>query len=139
MNYDRACRTGLILVLIFLQGLTLSAKDPTWLELSSEHFVLFTDADQIKAQRVLTDLETRISAFAEAFGKIPSRQFPIEIFIFNTDQDYLDAAPKPQGEEKLNKAAYVVRGPDRVFVVAKDKSSDDIVNDAAHPLGHLLF
>src|SRR2546430_11294905 len=91
MNYDRACRTGLILVFILLQGLTVSAKEPVWLELSSEHFVLFTETDQTKAQRVLTDLETRASAFAQAFGKIPTRQFPIEIFIFNTDQDFLDA------------------------------------------------
>jgi len=40
--------------------LSLSAKDPVWLELSSEHFLLFTDTDQTKAQRVLTDLETRV-------------------------------------------------------------------------------
>jgi TonB family protein len=139
MTYQRACRTGLIVICILLQGLALSAKDPVWLELSSEHFTLFTDTDQTKAQRVLTDLETRVSAFAQVFGKIPARQFPIEIFIFNTEQDYLEAAPKPQGEEKLNKVAYVLRGPDRVFVVARDKSAEDIVNDAAHPLGHVLF
>ena len=139
MNYDRACRTGLILVFILLQGLTVSAKEPVWLELSSEHFVLFTDTDQTKAQRVLTDLETRASAFAQVFGKIPTRQFPIEIFIFNNDQDFVDAAPKPQAEEKLNKSAYVLRGPDRVFVVAKGKSPEDIVNDSAHPLGHVLL
>ncbi len=128
-----------MLVVLLFQGLTLSAKDPVWLELSSEHFLLFTDTDQTKAQRVLTDLETRVAAFAQAFGKIPPRQFPIEIFIFNTDQDFIDAAPKPQPEERLNKAAYLLRGPDRVFIVAKDKSPEDIVNDAAHPLGHVLF
>jgi len=32
-----------------------------------------------------------------------------------------------------------LRGPDRVFVVAKDKSPEDILNDAAHPLGHVLL
>ena len=133
----RAVRVGLILIL--LQGLRLFAKDPTWLELSSEHFVLFTDIDQAKAQRFLVDLETRASTFEQAFGKIPTRQFPIEIFIFNNDQDFIDAAPKPKPEEKLTKSAYVLRGPDRVFVVAKDKSPEDILNDAAHPLGHVLL
>src|SRR5262245_43081394 len=98
MNYRRA---GLILVCVLFQCLTLSAKDPVWLELSSEHFVLFTDTDQTKAQRVLTDLETRVSAFAQVFGKIPARQFPIEIFIFNTEQDFVDAAPKMPPEQKL--------------------------------------
>src|SRR4051812_29034670 len=129
MKYRSACRTGLILFVMILQSLALSAKDPVWLEVSSDHFVLFTDADQTKAQRVLADLETRISALAEAFGNIPARQFPVEIFIFKTDQDFVDAAPKPQPEEKLNKSAYVLRGPDRVFIVAKDKSPEDIVND----------
>src|SRR5215510_698485 len=93
----RAVRIGLILIL--LQGLRLYAKDPTWLELSSEHFILFTDTDQTKAQRLLSDLETRASVFAQVFGKIPARQFPIEIFIFNNEQDFIDAAPKPQPEE----------------------------------------
>src|SRR5205814_7234381 len=61
------------------------------------------------------------------------------IFVFNNDQDFVDAAPKPQAEERLNKSAYLFRGPDRVFIVAKDKSPEDIVSDAAHPLGHVLF
>jgi TonB family protein len=134
-----AFRIGLILIFIAINGLRLSAKDPTWLELSSEHFVLFTDSDQAKAQRVLTDLETRAAVFAQAFGNIPARQFPIEIFILNNEQDFVDSAPRPQPEEKLNKSAYVLRGPDRIFVVAGDKSPDDIVSDTAHPLGHVLL
>lgn len=124
---------------VLLRGQSLQAKDARWLELSSEHFLLFTDAEEPKGQRLLADLEMRVAAFSQAFGKVPSRQFPIELFVFNNDQEYLDAAPRPQWEEKLNKSAYVLRGPDRVFIVAKDKSVEDIADDAAHSLGHIFF
>ena len=133
-------RRILFLVLFLILGAhSLRAQDGKWLELSSEHFQLFTDTDQTKGQRLLTDLETRIAAFSQAFGEVPQRQFPIEIFIFDNDPEYTEAAPRPQGEEKLNKSAYVLRGPDRVFIVAKDKSPEDIANDAAHALGHVFF
>jgi hypothetical protein len=136
MRYRRIF--GLLLLLV-MHAQLLRAEDPKWREFSSEHFLLFTDTDQPKGQRLLTDLETRVAAFAQVFGKVPLRQFPIEIFIFNNDQEFIDAAPRPQGEEKINRSAYVLRGPDRVFIVAKDKSPEDIANDAAHALGHVLF
>ena len=47
--------------------------------------------------------------------------------------------PRVQGAEKLDKSAYLVRGPDRLFIVTKDKSPDDIANDVGHALGHALF
>src|SRR5439155_1034705 len=83
--------------------------------------------------------ENRVAAFSQAFGKVPDRQFPIEIFLFNNEQDFIEALPHAQGEEQLKKAAYLLRGPDRTFLVAKDKSPDDIANDAGHALGHVLF
>jgi len=70
---------------------------------------------------------------------VPARQFPIEIFLFNNEQDFIEALPHAQGEEQLKKAAYLLGGPDRTFIVAKDKSPDDIANDAGHALGHVLF
>jgi TonB family protein len=39
----------------------------------------------------------------------------------------------------LRKSAYLLRGPDRIFIVARDKSPDDIANDVGHALGHVLF
>ena len=128
-----------VLMAALFRSQPLLAKDAKWFELSSEHFLLFTDADESKGQRLLTDLEIRVAAFSQVFVKVPQRQFPIEIFVFNNDQDFIDAAPRPQEGDKLNKSAYVLRGPDRVFVVAKDKSPEDIANDAAHGLGHVLF
>ena len=132
---------ALALLLLSLLIPALHAKDPKWFEVSSEHFLLFTDTNEAKGRRLISDFENRVAAFSQAFGKVPARQFPIEIFLFNNEQDFIEALPHAQGEgeEQLKKAAYLLRGPDRTFIVAKDKSPDDIANDAGHALGHVLF
>jgi len=129
----------LALLLLSLLIPALHAKDPKWFEVSSQHFLLFTDTNEAKGRRLISDFENRVAAFSQAFGKVPARQFPIEIFLFNNEQDFIEALPHAQGEEQLKKAAYLLRGPDRIFIVAKDKSPDDIANDAGHALGHVLF
>ena len=130
---------ALALLLLSMLIPVLHAKDPKWFEVSSEHFLLFTDTNEAKGRRLISDFENRVAAFSQAFGKVPARQFPIEIFLFNNEQDFIEALPHAQGEEQLRKAAYLLRGPDRTFIVAKDKSPDDIANDAGHALGHVLF
>ena len=127
---------ALALLLLSLLIPALHAKDPKWFEVSSEHFLLFTDTNEAKGRRLISDFENRVAAFSQAFGKVPARQFPIEIFLFNNEQDFIEALPHAQGEEQLKKAAYLLRGPDRTFIVAKDKSPDDIANDVGHGLGH---
>ena len=130
---------ALALLLLSMLIPVLHAKDPKWFEVSSEHFLLFTDTNEAKGRRLISDFENRVAAFSQAFGKVPARQFPIEIFLFNNEQDFIEALPHAQGEEQLKKAAYLLGGPDRTFIVAKDKSPDDIANDAGHALGHVLF
>jgi hypothetical protein len=100
-----------------------------------------------------------VEAVSQALGKVPSRQFPIEIFLFDQEMDFVEALPRVQpppnaqpptaqppfgnattrNDAQLNKSAYLLRGPDRIFIIAKDKSPDDIANDVAHALGHVLF
>src|SRR5438093_6074180 len=129
---------ALALLLLSMLIPVLHAKDPKWFEMSSEHFLLFTDTNEAKGRRLISDFENRVAAFSQALGKVPARQFPIEIFLFNNEQDFIEALPHAQGEEQL-KSAYLLHGPDRMFVVAKDKSPDDIANDTGHALGHVLF
>src|SRR5262247_3750575 len=131
-----------VLVCALLWTPAASAKEAKWFEVSSEHFILFTDTNEMKGRRLVSDFETRIAAFSEVFGKLPSRQFPIEIFLFNEEPDFLEIMPRvqgPQAEKQITKNAYLLRGPDRIFIAAKDKSPDDIANDVGHALGHVLF
>jgi TonB family protein len=118
------------------------AEDPKWYQASTEHFMLYTDTSEAKAQRLLTDLEQRIAGFDDIVGTVHPLQFPIEVFLFKTREDFVAAMPnRPpvNGSAPPEKNAYLLRGPDRVFILAKDKSPEDIADDAAHFLGHVLF
>src|SRR5262245_50587309 len=151
----------LAVVCALFQASSLPAKDPKWVEVSSDHFILFTDTNEMKGRRLVSDFENRIATFAQTFGKVPARQLPIEIFLFNEEQDYIEAQPhiqtppgqpaaqpnpiggptpqQIQAENQARKNALLVRGPDRIFIIAKDKSPEDIANDVGHSLGHVLF
>jgi TonB family protein len=133
----------LILVLAFaLVSLTAHAQEQKWIRASSAHFLLFTDTTEVKAQRLLTDLEQRVEGFGEAFGGLHAFPFPIEVYLFKDRNDFVTAIPnRPpvNGEVPPEKNAYFITGPDRFFLVAKDKNPDDIANDTAHSLGHAFF
>lgn len=127
------------LLLLTVLSQPLAAKEEKKFELSSEHFLLFTDTTETKGHKLLADLEARVAAFSQAFGKVPPRQFPIEVFLFDTDEDFVQTLPRTQDPNAKIRNAYRLRGPDRLFIVAKDKSPEDIANDAGHALGHALF
>ncbi len=132
-----------MLLLMLLAAAPAQAQGAKWFEASSESFLLFTDTNQEKARRLLTDLETRVAAVSDVFGDVPRRQFPIEVFLFRQEQDFVEALPRlaPGADIRtaFDKSAYVVRGTDRVFVVARDKSPEDIAGAAGHALGHVFF
>jgi TonB family protein len=130
---------SLALLALLVRIPAVHAKETKWFELSSENFLLFTDTSETKGRRLISDLENRFGALSDALGKVPSRAFRIEIFLFDNEQDFLEAAPKPKTQDEPRKNAYLLRGSDRTFIVAKDKSPDDIANDIGHALGHLLF
>src|SRR5215813_1508939 len=78
---------------IFALSPRMRAKDTKWFEVSSDHFLLFTDTTEMKGRRLVSDFEDRIAAFSQAFGKLPPRQFPIEILLFKEEQDFIEAIP----------------------------------------------
>jgi len=78
--------------LLFLIRMPVYAKETKWFQMSSEHFLLFTDTSEAKGGRLISDLEGRAVRLSEVLGKIPPRSFPIEVFLFNNEQDFIDAA-----------------------------------------------
>jgi TonB family protein len=129
-------------VLLLTLSLQLRGADPTWIQVNSRNFVLYTDTTEIKGRRLLEDFEGRLAALGSALGGIPERQFPVEVFLFSKKEEFLEAAPRPAGPEaggEFTKSAYLWRGPDRVFVGARDRSPADIADDVGHALGHVFF
>jgi TonB family protein len=111
-----------------------TAAEPQWIEGRSPHFLLLTDTSEAKGRRLLEDLEGRVKALADVVGAIPERQFPIEVFLFEKGPDFIEVT----GAEPM-KSAYLFRGLDRIFIVSRDKSPDDIANEVGHALGHVFF
>jgi TonB family protein len=118
------------------------AADPVWIQLTSQNFTLFTDTTEAKGRRLLEDFEGRLASLGSVLGEIPQRQFPVEVFLFSKREEFLETAPKPTGPDaplEFEKSAYLLRGPDRVFVVARDKSPEDIADHVGHALGHVFL
>ena len=136
-------RLGLLFATVFLaQVATIHAADPVWIQMTSPNFVLFTDTTEQKGKRLLEDFEGRLATVSAALGGIPTRQFPVEVFLFGKKEDFMEAAPRPTGPDapsEFQKSAYLWRGPDRIFVAARDKSPADIADDVGHALGHVFF
>ena len=135
-------RGCLAVVLTLFCTVTARAQNTDWFQISTEHFLLFTDTNEAKGEKLLTDFEKRVAGFEELLGTSRPTQFPIEIFLFKDHNDFLAAMPKiapVDGVTPGEKNGYLLTGPDRVFIIAKDKSPEDISNDVAHALGHVLF
>lgn len=129
-------------VLVLLASASVRAADPVWIEVSSPHFILFTDTTELKGRRVLEDFERRLVSLSAVLGPIPARQFPVEILLFSKKEEFLEAAPKPTGTDappEFDKSAYLWRGSDRIFVGARDRSPEDLAEDVGHALGHVFF
>jgi len=124
-------RLALLAVVLLSTG-ELRAQNSPWFEARSAHFLLFTDTSAAKGRQLLTDFESRVAELEKAFGAIPPRQFPIEVFLFKKPEDFTEVVPVAQAT--IEKTAYLFRGPDRVFVAARDKSPEMIANDVGHVL-----
>ena len=136
-------RLGLLCAAVLLVlSAPVRGADPVWIQLTSRNFVLFTDTTEIKGRRLLEDFEGRLAALNTVLGGIPQRQFPIEVFLFTRKEDFAEAIPPaakgPEGPVEFDKGAYLWRGPDRIFVGARDKAPADIADDVGHALGHVF-
>jgi len=135
-------RTFACALLFLIYPMSSQAQNVRWFEVSSANFLLFTDTSDAKGRRLVTDLEQRLASFQSAFGVVPKRQFPIEILLLKHGEDFLASAPPvtpPDPAIDTYNSAYILKGADRIFVVAQDNSPDDIVNEVGHELGHLFL
>jgi TonB family protein len=135
----RFCLICAVVLLAF--SMPARAADPVWIQVTSPNFILFTDTTELKGRRLLEDFEGRLSALKTALGDIPRRQFPVEVLLFSKKEDLNPFLPvRTSSEEVIEpKSAYLLRGPDRVFVVARDRDPADIADDVGHALGHVYF
>jgi TonB family protein len=161
MQRTRLAMAGLLLFLLPCAS-SAAVQDDKWFRVVSPHFVLYTDISQSKGVRLLTDFEGRVAALEGVLGKVPDRQFPVEVFLFGGITEFADVVLEktidargasvpvpPRGGPTLgtptgqvpapDHVAYIFKGPDRVFIAALDESPNTINNEVGHALGHLFF
>src|SRR3982750_1384519 len=109
-------RTIAAAILFVAISSNLHAQTAKWIEVTSENFKLFTDTSEAKGRRLVTDLEQRVAVFQAALGTVPKRQFPIEIFLFKQNEDFLSVTP-PNSAIDTYVSAYFLKGADRNFIV----------------------
>ena len=125
------------LIAVFLAFPQPASSQSEWIELDSEHFLLYTDTDFGKGTRLLEDLEARYSTFSETFFPLEQRQFPIKVVLVDGREEFEGLAP--EALKTRDKSAYLIQGSGGTFLLARDRAPDDIADDVGHSLGHLLL
>lgn len=109
-----------------------SEGGPSWLEIKSEHFRLWTDDSLERGQRLVRDLERRREVIASAMGKAASRAMAFVISVRSTREravyvplDFVGVAWGPHNPT----------GQAGIFLNADYKDRDHVVS---HELAHVV-
>jgi tetratricopeptide (TPR) repeat protein len=115
-----------------------AADQPQWLRISSDHFVVLTDAGEKKGHEVVARFEQMRAMFGALLGQHKLKMSePLEIIAFRSDKDFAQVAPMRNGQP-VTDPAFVLAGDDRIFVVL-DLSEADSWRAVEHPIAHYLL
>ena len=121
-----------ILCLLSIPVLSAVAAQTDWMEVGSEHFVLYTDTGAEKGLRLLGDLEARHAAFSRAFGSSQPRSFRIRVFLMDSREEFTESVPDSvlktigtgvggrRGRLVANESGYLILSPTGTFLLARE-------------------
>src|SRR6266851_8426994 len=116
----------------------MSAADQQWLRISSDHFIVLTDAGEKKGHEVVARFEQMRAMFGTLLGQHKLRMSePLEIIAFRSDKDFAQIAPMRDGKP-ITDPAFVLTGDDRIFVVL-DLFEPDSWRAVEHQFAHYLL
>src|SRR5581483_10692231 len=91
--------------------------DQHWLRVSSDHFVVITDAKDVAGHEVAIRFEQMRAIFGELLSRSKVRMAePLEIIAVNDNNEYAQLAPQINGQP-LHAPGFWLGGEDRIFVV----------------------
>ena len=144
-----ACKTrlpslssGLYILIAFFVSIALSqsahAADQQWQRISSDHFVVLTDASAKKGQEIAARFEQMRAVFGELLGRSKLRMSePIDIIAFADVKEYRSRAPL-EGGRPTKRSGFALTGDDRVFFVL-DASDQNSYRAIEHQLAHYFL
>src|SRR4051812_7619215 len=107
------------LIPAFLVGIAGSAwgAEPKWLRVSSDHFIVLTDAGDSKGHEVAARFEQMRAMFGQLLMRSKLRMSqPIAIIALKNDNDYAQLAPVVGGQP-ISSSAFYLSGDDRIYIV----------------------
>src|SRR5215813_5972538 len=140
MPFDSWSKRVILLLLLaglFLRGRAFAA-DQQWLRVSSDHFIVLTDAGAKQGHEVAARFEQMRAIFGQLLMRSRIRMAePISVIALRSDNDYSQLAPLANGN--LTQApAFFLSGEDRIFIVL-NLSVPDSWRAIEHPFGHYLL
>jgi len=124
--------------LCMLAGSAPAADQPQWLRISSDHFIVLTDAGEKKGHEVAARFEQMRAMFGTLLGQHKLRMSePLEIIAIRSDKDYAQLAPLRDGRP-ITAPAFVLTDDDRIFVVL-DLFEPDSWRAVEHQFAHYLL
>jgi hypothetical protein len=116
MSLSRAFPTFLILIFCVLIESAFAA-DEHWTRVSSDHFIVLSDAGERRGHEVAARFEQMRAVFGELLVRKKLRMSePIEIIAIGSDKNYAQLAPLVSGQPTKS-PAFFLTSEDRIFVV----------------------
>lgn len=120
---------------VLSSSLSARAADQQWNRISSDHFIVLTDAKVKAGQEIAARFEQMRAVFGELLGRRKLRASqPIDIIAIANDQEYRQLADS----QSANAAGFVLSGDDRVYFVL-NLSQPDSWRSAEHQLAHYFL
>ena len=127
-------QAGLLVTLALLFAFPLHASEPKWLQISSSHFLVITDAGPKKGHEIAARFEQMRGVFSQLLmrQKIQMSQ-PIEILALQNAATYGQVAP-----QSTALPSFFLRGEERVFIVV-NTSVPDSWRAIEHQFAHYML
>lgn len=132
----------LVLILAFLPLVLGSPKAhaaaPQWLRISTDHFIVLTDAGAKKGHEIVARFEQMRAVFADLMGrqKLVMAE-PMEIIAIGNPTMYAQIAPS-KGTVAEAGQGFFLWGEDRIYIVL-NASAPDCWRAIEHPLAHYFL
>jgi tetratricopeptide (TPR) repeat protein len=125
-------------ILAMLTPVSAHAADQHWLRISSDHFIVITDATEKPAHDVAAHFEQMRVLFGELLSRSKLRMSePMEIIAIRAEKDYAQLAPQVDGKP-INSAGFWLSGKDRIFIVL-NLSQPDPWRAVEHQFAHYML
>lgn len=126
------------LIFIFCVLLPASAADEHWTRVSSDHFIVLTDAGERRGHEVAARFEQMRAVFGELLMRKKLRMSePLEIIAIGSDKNYAQLAPLISGQP-AKAPGFFLAGEDRIFVVL-NLFEPDSWRAVEHQFAHYLL